>query len=63
MKLPDLIPNSYIYVSVRNLYIPSIGLPFGCRKIGRPILGINKSLKIHECGNWGTELYKSVLYK
>ncbi len=27
MKLRGLIPNSYIYVSVSDLFIPSIGLP------------------------------------
>jgi hypothetical protein len=27
MKLRGLIPNSYIHVSVRDLYIPTIGLP------------------------------------
>ncbi len=33
---------------------------FGCRKIGRPILGIYKSL-IHEFGNWEIEHFISVL--
>jgi hypothetical protein len=39
-------PNFYIHVSVSDLYIPTIKLPsvFCCRKIGRPILGIYKSL-------------------
>jgi hypothetical protein len=27
MKLHGLVPNYYIYVSVRDLYIPGIGLP------------------------------------
>jgi hypothetical protein len=27
MKLRDLVPNSYIQISVNYLYIPSIGLP------------------------------------
>jgi hypothetical protein len=27
MKLLDLSPNSYIHVSVSDLYIPTIGLP------------------------------------
>jgi hypothetical protein len=27
MKLPGLVPNSYIHVSVSDLYIPRIGLP------------------------------------
>jgi hypothetical protein len=44
MKLCGLIPNSYIHVSVNDLYIPIISLPtlFGWSKIGRPILGIYK---------------------
>jgi hypothetical protein len=41
MKLRDLVPNSYIHVSVSDLYIPRIDLP---SKINRPILGIYKSL-------------------
>jgi hypothetical protein len=44
MKLRGLVPNSYIHVSVSDLYIPRIGLPIGCSKIGRPIPGIYKSL-------------------
>jgi hypothetical protein len=27
MKLRDLVPNSYIHVSVIDLYIPRVGLP------------------------------------
>jgi hypothetical protein len=37
-----LSPNFHILVSVSDLYIPRI--VFGCSKIGRPILGIYKSL-------------------
>ncbi len=37
MKLLGLVSNSNIHVSVRNLYIPS-------QQIGRPILGIYKSV-------------------
>jgi hypothetical protein len=44
MKLYSLVPNSNIHVSVRGLYIPRMGLPIGCSKIGRRILGIYKSL-------------------
>ncbi len=43
MKLCGLVPNSYIHVSVSDLYIPRISL-IGCSKIGSPILRINKSL-------------------
>ncbi len=39
-ELRGLSPNSYIHVSVSNLYIPRIG----CRKIDRLILKIYKSL-------------------
>jgi hypothetical protein len=55
MKLCGLVPKSYIHVSVSDFFIPRISLSiFGCRKIGRPILGIYKSLTdtVHECGNW-----------
>jgi hypothetical protein len=34
---------------------------FGCNKIGRLILGIINRSQIHECGNWETEHYNSVL--
>jgi hypothetical protein len=44
MKLCGLIPNSYIQVSESDLYIPGSVYLFGCSKIGRPILGIYKSL-------------------
>jgi hypothetical protein len=65
MKLRGLlVPNSYIHGSVRDLYIfPGSVCLFGCRKIGRPILEIytvNPS-QIHECENWETEHYNSVL--
>jgi hypothetical protein len=34
MKLPGLVPNSYIHVSVSNLYIPRVSLPICPSKIG-----------------------------
>jgi hypothetical protein len=46
------------------IYIfPGLVSLFGCSKIGRPILGIYKSLTdtVHEWGNWETEHYNSVL--
>ncbi len=43
MKLRGLVPNSYIHVSVTDLYIPTIGAPL--------LLGIYRS-KILECRNW-----------
>jgi hypothetical protein len=43
MKLRSLVPNYYIHVSVRDLYIPRIGLPI-CLQKNRAILGIYKLL-------------------
>ncbi len=37
-------PNSYIHMSVSDLYILRMGHIFGCSKIDRPILEIYKSL-------------------
>jgi hypothetical protein len=42
-ELCGLSPNSYIHVSVSYLYIPQSVCLFFCRKIGGPIVGINKS--------------------
>jgi hypothetical protein len=39
-----LSPNFHIHVSVSELYIPTIGLPFLLEEICGPILGIYKSL-------------------
>jgi hypothetical protein len=39
-----LSPNFHIHVSVSELYIPMIGLPFLLEEICEPILGIYKSL-------------------
>ncbi len=45
MKLGDLAPNSYIHVSVSDLYIPRIGLPIWLHQNKfRLNLGIYKSL-------------------
>jgi hypothetical protein len=61
MKLRGLVPNFYIPVSMSGLYIPRIGLPQLNRQTD---LGsweyINRS-QIHECENWETEHYNSVL--
>jgi hypothetical protein len=54
MKLRGLVPNFYIYASVSDLYIPTIGPPIFCRKNRRTDRGtirVNNSQK-HECGNW-----------
>ena len=42
MKLHDLVPNSYIHVSVSDLYciFPGLVCLFGCNKIGRPTVKI-----------------------
>ncbi len=39
MKLRGLVPNFYIHVSVNGLYIPTIGPPIFCSKIGGPVWG------------------------
>jgi hypothetical protein len=39
-----LSPNFHIHASVRELYIPTIGLPTLLEEICRPILGLDKSL-------------------
>jgi hypothetical protein len=39
-----LSPNFHIHVSVNELYIPTMGLPFLLKEICGPILGIYKSL-------------------
>ncbi len=43
-KLRGLNPNFHIHMSVRNLYIPKIGPHISCRRMGRSIVGIYKSL-------------------
>jgi hypothetical protein len=40
MKLRGLVPNSYIFVSVSDLYIPRTGLPIWLEQKNRLILGI-----------------------
>ena len=40
----DLSPNLHIHVSVSELYIPAMGLPFLLEEICGPILGLYKSL-------------------
>jgi hypothetical protein len=45
MKLRGLVPNSYIHVSVSDLYIfPRSVVRSSWKEIGGPILGIYKSL-------------------
>jgi hypothetical protein len=61
MKLGGLVPNSYIHVSVSDLYIPRCGLSIWLQKNSWPILVIYKSLTDKECRNWETEHFNSVL--
>jgi hypothetical protein len=42
-ELRGLSPNFHIHVSVSDLYIPRIGPHISCSRIGRLIIGINKS--------------------
>jgi hypothetical protein len=44
-ELRGLSPNIHIHVSVSDLYISRIGSQISCSRIGRPILGIYKSLR------------------
>jgi hypothetical protein len=47
-------PNFHIHVSVSELYIPTMGLPFLLEEICGPILGIYTYIAHRqECGNWG----------
>jgi hypothetical protein len=57
MKLRGLFPSSYIYLSVSILYTPRIGLPIWVQQNRQTDPGS----QIHECGNWETEYYNSVL--
>jgi hypothetical protein len=62
MKLRGLILNSYIHVSVSDLYIPRISLPIWLEQNRQTDPGnIKNCSQIHECGNWETENYNSVL--
>jgi hypothetical protein len=56
MKLRGLVPNSYLHVSVSDIYISKIGLAIWLqqKRQTNPI-GIYKSLTDTECGNWETE--------
>jgi hypothetical protein len=56
MKLHGLVPYFYIHVPSHDIYIPMIGP----RRTDRSWEYINRS-QIHECGNWETEHYNSVL--
>ncbi len=55
MKLHGLVPNFYIHVSVSDLCIPMIGP----RQTDPGNIYI--AHRLHECGNWETENYNSVL--
>ena len=54
-ELRGLSSNFHIYVSVSDLYIPTIDLPILLQEKFRPILGIYKSTHRHmnvDCGIW-----------
>jgi hypothetical protein len=44
MKVRGLVPNSYIHVTVSDLYFPRIFLPNWLQQNRQPILEIRKSL-------------------
>ncbi len=50
-----LSPNFHIHVSLSELYIPMMCLPFLLEEICGPILGIQyiNRPQTHECVNWG----------
>ncbi len=50
MKLPGLLSNFHIHVSMSDLHIPMISPPILLQKIGGPIVGICKSLTDWERG-------------
>jgi hypothetical protein len=47
-------PNFHIYVSLSDLYIPTILMPILLQEICGPILGIHCVYRLytHECENW-----------
>ncbi len=62
-ELRGLSSNFHIHVSVGDLYIPRIGPHISLQKNRQTDpgnIGINLS-QIHECRNWETEHYNSVL--
>ncbi len=67
MKLHGHVPNSYIHVSMSDLYIPRISLLIWLQQNRQADPGniweytcINRS-QMYECGNWETEHYKKIL--
>ncbi len=51
------------YASVSDLYIPRIDLPIWLQQYSRPSWEYKNRSQIHECGNWETEHYNSVLVR
>jgi hypothetical protein len=60
-ELRGLSPNSYIHVSVSDLYIPRIGPHIWLLQNRQTILEIYKSLTDIVCRNWEAENYNSLL--
>jgi hypothetical protein len=56
MKLRGLVPNSYIYVSVSDLYIPMIGPPVLQQNRGTDV-GIYKSFTDMSMWKMGTQFH------
>ncbi len=61
MKPRGLVPNSYIHVSVSDLYISRSGLHIWLQQHRQTYPGNIDRSQIHECGNWEPEHYNSVL--
>jgi hypothetical protein len=61
MKLHGLVPNSYIHVSVSDLYIPRTSMPMWLQQIRQADPGNILHAHRYECGNWETEHYNSIL--
>jgi hypothetical protein len=59
-ELIGLSPNTYIHVSVSDLYSPRICPPICLQQNRQTDLGIILS-QTHECRNWEAEHYNSVL--
>jgi hypothetical protein len=62
MKLRCLVPNSYILVSVSDLYSPTIGFPILLQEntVGGPIVRIYKSLP--DTGMWNLDKGRTVSF-
>ncbi len=64
-KIGVLSPSFHIHASVRDLYIPTMGLPVLLQEICRPILDYINRSQTHECGNlgWGRAIPRKGIHK